>query len=128
MDLLYFGYCLYLDIVCGPTGEWVCCIEDIVCIWIQCESTPREWIHWIYSVLTFRRCQNLVTGSVVVGPRPTLSIKGVYLLLGKYLAAGKVVADSKVASKLITLVSNEKLEVRGYSWYLSLLCCDSSCG
>ena len=53
---------------------------------------------------------NLVTGSVVVGTRPTLPIKGVSLLLGNDLAGGKVVADPKVTSKPITLVSTEKLE------------------
>ena len=53
---------------------------------------------------------DLVTGSVVVGTRPTLPIKGVSLLLGNDLAGGKVVADPKVTSKSITLVSTEKLE------------------
>ena len=53
---------------------------------------------------------NVVTGSVVVGTRPTLHIKGVPLLLGNDLAGGKVVADPKVTSKPITLVSTEKLE------------------
>ena len=24
VDLLYFGYCLYLDIVCNSTREWIC--------------------------------------------------------------------------------------------------------
>ena len=58
---------------------------------------------------------DLVTGSVVVGTRPTLPIKGVSLLLGNDLAGGKVVADPKVTSKPITLVSTEKLEevIRG---------------
>ena len=54
---------------------------------------------------------DLVTGSVAVGTRPTLSIKGVSLLLGNDLAGGKVVADPKVTSKPIILVSTEKLEV-----------------
>ena len=53
---------------------------------------------------------DLVTGSVVVGTRPTLHIKGVSLLLGNDLAGGKVVADPKVTSKPITLVSTEKLQ------------------
>ena len=53
---------------------------------------------------------DLVTGSVVVGSRPTLPIKGVSLLLGNDLAGGKVVADPKVTSKLITLICTEKLE------------------
>ena len=53
---------------------------------------------------------DLVTGSVVVGTRPTLPIKGVSLLLGNDLAGGKVVADPKVTPKLVTLVSTEKLE------------------
>ena len=53
---------------------------------------------------------DLVTGSVVVGTRPTLPIKGVSLLLGNDLAGGKVVADPKVTSKPITSVSTEKLE------------------
>ena len=53
---------------------------------------------------------DLVTGSVVVGTRPILPIKGVSLLLGNDLAGGKVVADPKVTSKPITLVSTEKLE------------------
>ena len=35
---------------------------------------------------------DLVTGSVVVGTRPTLPIKGVSLILGNDLAGGKVVA------------------------------------
>ena len=52
---------------------------------------------------------DLVTGSVVVGTRPTLPIKGVSLLLGNDLAGGKVVVDSKVTSRLITLASTEKL-------------------
>ena len=30
MDLLYFGYCLYLYIVCRSTREWICCILDTV--------------------------------------------------------------------------------------------------
>ena len=51
---------------------------------------------------------DLVTGSVVMGTRPTLPIKGVYLLLGNGLAGGKVVVDPKVTSKPITLVSTEK--------------------
>ena len=51
---------------------------------------------------------DLVTSSVVT--RPTLPIKWVSLLLGNDLAGGKVVADPKVTSKLITLVSTEKLE------------------
>ena len=53
---------------------------------------------------------DLATGSVVVGTRPTLPIKAVYLLLGNDLAGGKVVTAPKVTSKLITLVSTEKLE------------------
>ena len=53
---------------------------------------------------------DLVTGSVVVGTRPTLHIKGVSLLLGNDLVGGKVVADPKVTSKPITLVNTEKLE------------------
>ena len=53
---------------------------------------------------------DLVTGSVVVGTRPTLPIKDVSLLLENDLAGGKVAADPKVTSKLITLVSIEKLE------------------
>ena len=53
---------------------------------------------------------DLVTGSVVVGTRATLPIKGVSLLSGNDLAGGKVVADPKVTSKPITLVSTEKLE------------------
>ena len=44
--------------------------------------------------------EDLVTGSVVMGTRPTAN----------YLAGGKVIADPKVTSKLITLVSTEKLE------------------
>ena len=68
-----------------------------------------------------RRCVNiplhkvnlvsdLVSGSVVVGTRPTLPIKGVSLLSGNDLAGGKVVPDPKVTSKPITLVSTEKLQ------------------
>ena len=53
---------------------------------------------------------DLVNVSVVVGNRPTLLIKGVSLLLRNDLTGGKVVADPKVTSKLITLVSTEKLE------------------
>ena len=53
---------------------------------------------------------DLVTGSVVVGLRPTLPIKGVSLLLGNDLVGPNVVADSKVTSKPITLISTEKLE------------------
>ena len=53
---------------------------------------------------------DLVTGSVVVGTRPTLPIKGVSLLLGSDLAGGKVIADPKVTSKPITLISTEKLQ------------------
>ena len=53
---------------------------------------------------------DLVTGSVVVGTRLTLPIKGVSLLLGNDLAGGKVVANPKVTSKPITLVNTEKLE------------------
>ena len=53
---------------------------------------------------------DLVIGSVFVGTRPTLPIKGVSLLLEKDLVGGKVVADPKVTSKPITLVSTEKLE------------------
>ena len=45
---------------------------------------------------------DLVHGSVVVGTRPTLPIKGVSLLLGNDLVGGKVVADPKVTSKPIT--------------------------
>ena len=45
---------------------------------------------------------DLVTGSVVVGTRPTLPLKW-YLIL-------KVVANPNFTSKLITLVSTEKLE------------------
>ena len=51
---------------------------------------------------------DLVTGSVVVGTRPTLPLKEVSLLLGNDLAGGKVVADPKVIFKPITLVSTEK--------------------
>ena len=43
----------------------------------------------------------LVTGSVVVGKRPTLPIKGVSLLLGNDLAGEKMVDDPKVISKSI---------------------------
>ena len=39
---------------------------------------------------------DLVTGSVVVGTRPTLPIQGVSLLLGNDLAGGKMVADLKL--------------------------------
>ena len=45
----------------------------------------------------------------MVGARPTLPIKGMSLLLGNDLAGDKVVADPRVTSKLITLVSIEKL-------------------
>ena len=53
---------------------------------------------------------DLVAGSVVAGTRPTLPIKGVFLLLRNDLAGGKVFDDRKVTSKPITLVSTEKLE------------------
>ena len=53
---------------------------------------------------------DLVTGSFVVGIRPTLPIEGVSLLFGNDLTGGKVVADPKATSKPITLVSTEKLE------------------
>ena len=44
---------------------------------------------------------DLVTGSVVVGTRPTLPIKRVsFRLFGNDLAGGKVVTDPKVTSKL----------------------------
>ena len=51
---------------------------------------------------------DLDTGSVVVGTRNSLPIKGVSLLLGNDLST-KLVADPKVTSKHITLVSTEKL-------------------
>ena len=70
---------------------------------------------------------DLVTGSVVVGTRPTLIIKEISLFLGNDLAGGKVVADPKVTSKPITLVSTEKLE-EVIPDNFPLLCCDSSCG
>ena len=52
---------------------------------------------------------DLVTGYVVMGTRPTLPIKRVYLMLGNNLAGGKAVADHEVTSKLITLVSTKTL-------------------
>ena len=53
---------------------------------------------------------DLVIGSVVVGTRPTLPIKGVSLILEKDWVGGKVATDPKLTSKPITLVSTEKLE------------------
>ena len=53
---------------------------------------------------------DLVTGSVVVGTRPTFPIKWVSLLLGNDMAGEKVIVDPKLISKLITLVSTEKIE------------------
>ena len=46
---------------------------------------------------------DLVTGSIVVGTKPTLPIKGVSFLLGNDLAGAKVDVDPKVTSKPITL-------------------------
>ena len=53
---------------------------------------------------------DLVSGSVVVGTRPTLPIEGVSLLLGNDLAGGRVIADPKVSSRPVTSISTEKLE------------------
>ena len=53
---------------------------------------------------------NLISGSVVVGTRPTLPIKGVALLLGNDLAGGRVIANPKVTYKPVTLENVEKLE------------------
>ena len=53
---------------------------------------------------------NLLTDSVVVGTRPTLSIKGVSLLLGNDLAGGNVVSDPKIMSNPLTLISTEILK------------------
>ena len=71
------------------------------CIGRDCVNVPLHKVNLV---------SNLVTGSVVVGTRPTLPIKGVSLLLGNDLAGGKVVADPKVTYKPIILVSGEKLE------------------
>ena len=30
VDLLYLKYCLYLDIVCTSTSDWLCCNLDTV--------------------------------------------------------------------------------------------------
>ena len=70
---------------------------------------------------------DLVTGSVVVGARPTLPIKGMSLLLGNDLAGDKVVTDPRVTSKLITLVSIVKLEEVVPDIFLPVLCIKTSC-
>ena len=54
-----FGYCLYLDTICGYTRDWICCLLDVACIlkwtalldflniliWTSC-ITGRSTDHW----------------------------------------------------------------------------------
>ena len=49
---------------------------------------------------------DLITGPVIVGVRPTMSVQGVSLLLGNDLAGGKVVADSIVCAKITSDVAS----------------------
>ena len=44
-----------------------------------------------------------------MGTRPTLPIKGIFVLLGNDLVGGKVVADPKNTCQFITLVHTKKL-------------------
>ncbi|KAJ8040186.1 hypothetical protein HOLleu_14412 [Holothuria leucospilota] len=53
---------------------------------------------------------DLVSGSVIVGVRPTLPVKGVSLLLGNDLAGGKVVANAILTDKPCDYNSTEQLE------------------
>ena len=50
---------------------------------------------------------DLITGPVIVGVRPTMSVQGVSLLLGNDLAGGKVVADSIVCAKITSDVASD---------------------
>ncbi|KAJ8043962.1 hypothetical protein HOLleu_11292 [Holothuria leucospilota] len=53
---------------------------------------------------------DLVSGSVIVGVRPTLPVKGVSLLLGNDLAGGKVVANAILTDKPCDYNNTEQLE------------------
>ncbi|KAJ8050209.1 hypothetical protein HOLleu_03318 [Holothuria leucospilota] len=53
---------------------------------------------------------DLVSGSVIVGARPTLPVKGVSLLLGNDLAGGKVVANAILTDKPCDCNNTEQLE------------------
>ncbi|KAJ8049713.1 hypothetical protein HOLleu_02580 [Holothuria leucospilota] len=53
---------------------------------------------------------DLVSGSVIVGVRPTLPVKGVSLLLGNDLAGGKVVANAILTDKPCDYNHTEQLE------------------
>ncbi|KAJ8042724.1 hypothetical protein HOLleu_09565 [Holothuria leucospilota] len=53
---------------------------------------------------------DLVSGSVIVGVRPTLPVKGVSLLLGNDLAGGKVVASAILTDKPCDYNNTEQLE------------------
>ncbi|KAJ8049627.1 hypothetical protein HOLleu_02455 [Holothuria leucospilota] len=53
---------------------------------------------------------DLVSGSVIVGGRPTLPVKGVSLLLGNDLAGGKVVANAILTNKPCDYNNTEQLE------------------
>ena len=48
VDLLYCGYCLHLDTVCGSPKDWICCTWDIVCI---VYSSTTEWICCILDIV-----------------------------------------------------------------------------
>ncbi|KAJ8031164.1 hypothetical protein HOLleu_27809 [Holothuria leucospilota] len=53
---------------------------------------------------------DLVSGSVIVGVRPTLPVKGVSLLLGNDLAGGKVVANAILTDEPCDYNNTEQLE------------------
>ncbi|KAJ8046965.1 hypothetical protein HOLleu_05822 [Holothuria leucospilota] len=53
---------------------------------------------------------DLTSGSVIVGVRPTLPVKGVSLLLGNALAGGKVVANAILTDKPCDYNNTEQLE------------------
>ncbi|KAJ8049249.1 hypothetical protein HOLleu_01918 [Holothuria leucospilota] len=53
---------------------------------------------------------DLVSGSVIVGVRPTIPLKGVSLLLGNDLAGGKVVANAILTDKPCDYNNTEQLE------------------
>ena len=52
----------------------------------------------MYRSITFICPQDLVTGLVAVGIRPSLPFKGIHLLLGNDLAGDKVVVDPLLTS------------------------------
>ncbi|KAJ8025597.1 hypothetical protein HOLleu_33193 [Holothuria leucospilota] len=53
---------------------------------------------------------DLVSGSVIVGVRPTLPVKGISLLLGNDLAGGKVVANAILTDKPCEYNNTEQVE------------------